>query len=284
MVFRRIQFLIAALLALVVFSAPAIADTTGVLTILTNVKKNTAKIKNYYAEMTLMENATGSCVARKAKWAYARAPQLPDTNVFSLQQGTGWIDHSSITGSGGNDFPKYESIFMQAILSDTFPNSWINGDIPVFTASVTFEDNDSIVLRHMNSSVTFFYTVDKKKWVVRRIVAGGYDVYDVTYTWSLSADSVYYPSAIKITQADLCDTTYQFSNIKVTKLLTAVREKPVMPQKGRTTAAPTGFYNLLGKSIPGSYALTRNSQGIYLMRRSDGTMQKVLKTNIMPAQ
>ncbi len=277
------------LLAVVAFwAASAAADTTAVATIIANIKKNTDKIVKYSAQMTLKElDSTSNCVSRSAKWEHFK----PDTDNFWLQNGAGWIKHSSIFGDSGDiSFPKYEAIFALQLMSDTFPNSWINVDIPVFTAKVTFENADSIVLRHMNSSVTFNYTVDKKGWVVRRIVAGGYDVYDVTYTWSMSKDSIYFPSAVKITQADLCPATYQCSNIMLNgQSITLgvhdfLKTSTLRPLSGIASAKP-GIFTLTGERIGKDFKQSANlPRGCYIIRGADGMVRRAVKYDNLPLQ
>jgi hypothetical protein len=224
--------------------AAAQVHATTIQTIIANIKKNTAKITKFSAEIPLKENATGTCTVRNARWTYAR----PDTIAFALKQDTGWMTHCPLLSIYEGDFPKYEAIFLLPLLADTFPNSWFNADIPTFTATVTSEDNDSIVLQHMNSSVFFNYTVDKKRWLVTRVNANGYDIFDVNYTWSVSNNSVYYPSAIRITQADLCEEVYPLTNIKLNgTVMASVRD----PHDGRN-ANRSANSSLTLKALPGA--------------------------------
>jgi hypothetical protein len=207
---------------------------TDIQTIITNIINNTAKITSYSAAFTLQEDTTGmggtgatSCVPRNITWEFSR----PDTVIFSVQKDTGWIHHNSILGGNGEEFPKYQAIVMLNLLADTFPNSWINVDIPTFTALVDSEYADSIVIKHMNSSVAFSYTVDKKRWLVTRVVAGGYDVYDVNYTWGKTAGGIYYPSAITINdQSNLCKGQSVFTNVKVNGVAVS---SAAVPQNGK---------------------------------------------------
>jgi hypothetical protein len=229
-------------------------DTAAIRTIINHIKANTEKITSYYAAFTIKEDslkadATHACVPRNESWAYGKGPvgQSTDTVIFSEQIDTGWIHHNSQTGSTGEQFPNYEHIFMLNFLSDTFPDSWINAYIDAFDAVVDTETNDSIVLTHMNSSVHFSYTVDKHRWVVTHINAGGYDVYDAIYTWNQSAGGIYYPSAITLSlDGDLCDGKYAFTSIK----LNGASMTSVLPRSGTASAA--------GRSNAVSVALTRS--------------------------
>jgi hypothetical protein len=274
MISRTVKSIVALLAFCVVFAQ---ADTTSMLTIITNIKKNTDRIKSYGAEFTLKEDSSGTCVPRKAKLYYGK----PDTNVFWLQNGTGWISHSSIMGdSGDGQFPKYEAVFTLALLADTFPNTWINADIPFFTGAVTYEDNDSIVIHHMNSSVVFDYTVDKKRWVVTRIIAGGYDVYDAKYTWAKSTDSIYYPTAINVIQADLCAETYQFTNVKLVGLpVSAVLDRRNAGKMAGSRTVSVGLISTAGVAVSIMVPAGDNLRGISISDASGRLVQKLACNN-----
>jgi hypothetical protein len=249
----RTVLFFSAVVFLCVIGARAATDTTAVQTIVNNIKANTEKITSFYAAFTLREDSlkadgTDTCLPRNESLTYGKG--MPDTVVFSVQQDTGWISNNSQTGTDpiGVQLPTYQDIFMLNILSDTFPNSWINPSIPTFTAKVVYEDNDSIVLNHMNSSVSFAYTVDKSRWVVTHINAGGYDVYDAIYTWSKSSNGIYYPSAITISQAAaICSTKYAFTSVK----LNGTAMTPVLPRGGKASAVRSNTVSVALTQAPG---------------------------------
>jgi hypothetical protein len=254
------------------------ADTTDIQTIVNNVKANTGKITSYYAAFTLKEDSlkadtTHACIPRNESWAYGK----PDTVIFSVQQAGGWIVHNSIMGSNGEQFPNYEYIFMLNILADTFPNSWINVDIPFFTATVVSEDNDSIVLNHMNSSVHFSYTVDKKRWVVTHVNAGGFNVYDAIYTWSKTAGGIYYPSAITISgQENLCEGTYPFTNIKVNgAVMSSVIPRSGNAARGSNNAVSIALTQAPGEKVFISLPYGENVRGVSITDASGRLVQNL---------
>jgi hypothetical protein len=248
----------------------AVADTTSIQTIITNIKANTDKITSYYAEFTLSEDSlkadtTHACNPKKESWAYGK----PDTVVFSFWRDTGWVRHNSVMGSNGEQFPVYEYIFMLNILADTFPNSWINASIPFFTATVDSETNDSIYLSHMNSSVHFNYIVDKNRWVVTRIVAGGFNVYDANYTWSRTAGGIYYPSGITMNTlgadeiSPVCAGNYPFTNIKVNgTALSSVLPRPRNASSGRCNSVSIGLTRAPREKVAVAIPYGENVRGL----------------------
>jgi hypothetical protein len=234
------SFALKMIVALAVFLSCGNKSTTpapqpvDVLTIINNIKANTNKIHTFSADFTLQQvnlDSTGTTpvdtTPRNARLYFASGTTIDpfvgdtlDTLVFSLKENdtdTTWISHSNVWGTGGATFPKYESFFIKPVLADTFYGEWYYTPIPSFKATIdTSVNNDSIiVLHHMNSSVFFDYTVDKKRWLLKRIVASAYDVYDATYFWGRTNSGIYYPSAVEITSEGLVAGVYPFTNIKV---------------------------------------------------------------------
>jgi hypothetical protein len=261
-----------------VANAQTAPDTAAIRSIINQIKANTEKITSFYAEFTLKEDSikadsTHVCNPRTESWAYGK----PDTAVFSFLQAGTWIRHNSVLGSNGEQFPNYEYIFMLNILADTFPDSWINQDISFFTAVVDSEVNDSIFLSHMNSSVHFNYTVDKKRWVVTRIIAGGFNVYNAIYTWSKTAGGIYYPSAITITgQTDLCDGTYPFTNIKVNgAAVSSVLPRSGKGFAGRSNVVSIGMTQSLGEKVYITLPYSENIRGVSITDASGRLVQNL---------
>jgi hypothetical protein len=266
--------------------ASAFAQFTDVSTIVKNIQKNTAKVKNYSAAITLKEDQS-LCTPRNVKWSYScdrRVPNAPiDTTIIQIQNGTGWIVNSSVDGSL-DELPSYNLVFMDNVMSDTFTNAWDKNSIESFNARVLAEDADSINLTHMFSSIAFMYTVDKKRWLVTRVNRGSFGLYTSIYTWAMTKDSVYYPAAIKITEDNLCEQVYSLTNIKVNGLSAAVRRDGRHPQQagmGRTAerSGVQGVFTITGKRVSGAGIANHSSNlpnGIYLVRNANG-LSKVVR-------
>jgi hypothetical protein len=231
---------------LVVFSScgkkstePTVQDV-DLLTLVKNINANMDKIHKFSADFTLRETNPVD-TTRNAQLYFAVGDtaisedtidiynpinsfigDTLDTVVFSLQQdgASSWIHNSTVLGSGGQLFPDYKYAFMQTFMADSFYHDWYMQEFPTFNAEITYQDADSVVVHQMKSSYVFDYTVDKKRWLVTRIVSSGWGQFDISYTWGRTSGGIYYPIAVKLNAVEfvddgLVDTVYQFSNIKV---------------------------------------------------------------------
>jgi hypothetical protein len=84
------------------------------------------------------------------------------------------------------------------------------------------------------------------------VVANGYNVYDATYAWSKSADGIYYPTAITISQQSaLCDGKSAFTSIK----LNGASVSSVLPRGAKASAARSNGVAVALTKAPGEKVL-----------------------------